>query len=134
MGSVDWVCRLIFASTDDWMTHHALSLKPRNDYRFTYIGTTGTFTPLHRDVYGSYSWSSNVVGRKRWWLIPPEIRHRFRRYPQATDQGEGEMMFDLRDVESTMLEGVMIVEQEVSGSRDLKRIVQSLTLDRIAGW
>ena len=98
------------------MTNHALSLKPRNDYRFTYIGTTGTFTPLHRDVYGSYSWSSNVVGRKRWWLIPPEIRHRFRRYPQGTDEGESEMIFDLRDVEENALKGVIVVEQEVCGS------------------
>jgi len=27
-------------------------------------------TPLHSDVYGSFSWSSNIVGRKRWILIP----------------------------------------------------------------
>ena len=110
------------------MTNHALSLKPRNDYRFTYIGTTGTFTPLHRDVYGSYSWSSNVIGRKRWWLIPPEIRHRFRRYPQETDKGESEMIFDLRDVEEHMLEGVIVVDQEVCGSRYTRRIVQNLTI------
>lgn len=25
------------------------------------------------DVYGSYSWSANVVGRKRWWLVPPDV-------------------------------------------------------------
>ncbi|GBN22134.1 JmjC domain-containing protein 4, partial [Araneus ventricosus] len=28
-------------------------------------------TPLHADVYGSYSWSANVCGRKRWLLFPP---------------------------------------------------------------
>jgi hypothetical protein len=95
------------------MTHHALSLSPRNDYRFTYIGPRGTFTPLHRDVYGSYSWSSNIVGRKRWWLIPPNVRHRFRRYPQGAAQGEGEMLFDLRDAEEEALDRVMVVEQEV---------------------
>jgi hypothetical protein len=26
---------------------------------------------LHRDVYCSYSWSANVLGRKIWWLFPP---------------------------------------------------------------
>ncbi|XP_055951203.1 2-oxoglutarate and iron-dependent oxygenase JMJD4-like isoform X2 [Argiope bruennichi] len=28
-------------------------------------------TPLHADVYGSYSWSANICGRKRWLLFPP---------------------------------------------------------------
>lgn len=28
-------------------------------------------TPLHADVYSSYSWSVNVVGRKKWILFPP---------------------------------------------------------------
>lgn len=37
------------------------------------MGPAGTQTKLHRDVYGSYSWSTNVVGRKRWWLFPPHV-------------------------------------------------------------
>lgn len=28
-------------------------------------------TPLHADVFTSYSWSANIVGRKRWLLFPP---------------------------------------------------------------
>lgn len=28
-------------------------------------------TPLHVDVYCSYSWSVNVIGRKKWILFPP---------------------------------------------------------------
>lgn len=28
-------------------------------------------TPLHEDVYCSYSWSVNVVGKKKWILFPP---------------------------------------------------------------
>lgn len=28
-------------------------------------------TPLHADVYGSFSWSANVVGKKRWLFFPP---------------------------------------------------------------
>jgi hypothetical protein len=97
------------------MTHHALSLNPRNDYRFTYMGPAGTFTPLHRDVYGSYSWSTNVIGRKRWCLIPPELTGRFRKYrSQMEDEGEAEMIFDLRDAKEELLEGVSVVQQEVS--------------------
>ena len=32
----------------------------------------GTWTPLHADVFRSYSWSSNVCGRKKWYLFPPD--------------------------------------------------------------
>lgn len=28
-------------------------------------------TPLHADVFTSYSWSANIVGKKRWLLFPP---------------------------------------------------------------
>lgn len=28
-------------------------------------------TPLHVDVFTSYSWSANIVGRKRWLFFPP---------------------------------------------------------------
>jgi hypothetical protein len=97
------------------MTHHALSLDPRNDYRFTYMGPKGTFTPLHRDVYGSYSWSSNIIGRKRWWLIPPAIKHRFQKYAGPHGPGEPEMLFDLRELsDPDALDGVVIIEQAVS--------------------
>ncbi|KAL5966661.1 2-oxoglutarate and iron-dependent oxygenase JMJD4, partial [Taenia solium] len=42
-----------------------------DDFRFVYIGPRGTWTPLHTDVYCSYSWSANIVGCKRWWVFPP---------------------------------------------------------------
>ncbi|KAL7422608.1 hypothetical protein Q5752_003256 [Cryptotrichosporon argae] len=57
------------------------------DFRFTYLGPAGTFTPLHRDVYASYSWSANVVGRKVWWLFPPGDEPR---------DARGETVFDVR--------------------------------------
>lgn len=28
-------------------------------------------TPLHADVFTSYSWSANIIGKKRWLLFPP---------------------------------------------------------------
>ena len=35
----------------------------------------GTWTPLHADVLRSYSWSTNITGRKHWKLLPPEYTH-----------------------------------------------------------
>lgn len=35
-------------------------------------------TPLHADVFTSYSWSANIVGRKRWLLFPPHEENHFR--------------------------------------------------------
>lgn len=85
------------SNPDDWMTHHALTLDPQDDYRFTYVGPRGTFTPLHRDVYGSYSWSSNIVGRKIWWLVPPENTDIVWTQPGGT-----EVVFDLRELDETL--------------------------------
>ncbi|KAH9901406.1 Clavaminate synthase-like protein [Cubamyces lactineus] len=56
---------------DDWMNAY-YSAHTEDDFRFVYVGAAGTFTPLHRDVYTSYSWSTNICGRKRWWLFPPD--------------------------------------------------------------
>ncbi|GJN88825.1 hypothetical protein Rhopal_001796-T1 [Rhodotorula paludigena] len=36
-----------------------------------YAGGGDTFTPLHRDVYCSYSISTQIYGSKRWYLFPP---------------------------------------------------------------
>lgn len=43
-----------------------------SDYRFAYIGTPNTATPLHFDVFGSYSWSLNVSGTKLWYFPSPK--------------------------------------------------------------
>eukprot|EP00095_Tigriopus_kingsejongensis_P007625 maker-scaffold995_size72343-snap-gene-0.20 protein:Tk07625 transcript:maker-scaffold995_size72343-snap-gene-0.20-mRNA-1 annotation:"jmjc domain-containing protein 4-like isoform 1" len=45
-----------------------------DDYRFVYIGPRGSWTPLHFDVFGSFSWSANIVGRKHWIFFPPSER------------------------------------------------------------
>ncbi|XP_074579925.1 arginine-specific demethylase JMJ20 isoform X2 [Curcuma longa] len=45
------------------------------DYRFVYMGPKGTWTPLHADVFRSYSWSGNVCGRKHWFFLPPSQCH-----------------------------------------------------------
>ncbi|CAI9787324.1 unnamed protein product [Fraxinus pennsylvanica] len=46
-----------------------------SDYRFVYMGAKGTWTPLHADVFRSYSWSANVCGRKQWYFLPPSQYH-----------------------------------------------------------
>ena len=55
---------------DDWMNAYYTTYTT-DDFQFVYIGAAGTFTPLHQGVYCSYSWSTNICGRKRWWLFPP---------------------------------------------------------------
>lgn len=42
------------------------------DYRFVYIGVEGTWTPLHHDVFGTFSWSLNLSGKKLWYFLTPE--------------------------------------------------------------
>ena len=80
---------------DDWMNVY-YSTCTTDDFRFVYVGAAGTFTPLHRDVYTSYSWSTNVCGRKRWWLFPPEQTPLlFRKGGEA----HLDVAYDVRDVD-----------------------------------
>ncbi|KAI1795860.1 Clavaminate synthase-like protein [Ganoderma leucocontextum] len=82
---------------DDWMNAY-YSACTEDDFRFVYVGAAGTFTPLHRDVYTSYSWSTNVCGRKRWWLFPPDQTPLlFRRGGEE----HSETAYDVRDVDPT---------------------------------
>ncbi|KAJ0049308.1 hypothetical protein Pint_15500 [Pistacia integerrima] len=46
-----------------------------SDYRFVYMGAKGSWTPLHADVFRSYSWSANVCGKKKWIFLPPSQCH-----------------------------------------------------------
>lgn len=55
--------------TSDWLNEYCEH--ETDDYQFIYMGPKGTWTPLHADVFGSYSWSANVCGRKKWMLFPP---------------------------------------------------------------
>ncbi|KAI0664786.1 Clavaminate synthase-like protein [Cubamyces menziesii] len=98
---------------DDWMNAY-YSAHTEDDFRFVYVGAAGTFTPLHRDVYTSYSWSTNVCGRKRWWLFPPE------QTPLLFRKGGEEHLetaFDVRDVDSAQYPlfhqaSPIVIEQE----------------------
>ncbi|XP_055916738.1 2-oxoglutarate and iron-dependent oxygenase JMJD4 homolog [Eupeodes corollae] len=58
-----------FAS--DWLNEYLIDRK-LDDYRFVYMGPRDSWTPFHADVFGSYSWSTNIAGRKKWLLLPPQ--------------------------------------------------------------
>ncbi|XP_014282323.1 2-oxoglutarate and iron-dependent oxygenase JMJD4 [Halyomorpha halys] len=60
---------LMFAS--DWLNEYLLSRPDSDDYRFVYLGPKGSWTPLHADVFSSFSWSVNICGRKKWVFFPP---------------------------------------------------------------
>lgn len=99
----------------DWLNEYSLAVRG-TDYRFLYLGPPGTRTLLHTDVLGSFSWSTNIAGRKRWVFFQPkdsEMLHdlngrlleditnvdraRFPRFNEAVqivlDQGPGETVF-----------------------------------------
>eukprot|EP00578_Thalassiosira_sp_NH16_P029631 CAMPEP_0181076308 /NCGR_PEP_ID=MMETSP1071-20121207/350_1 /TAXON_ID=35127 /ORGANISM="Thalassiosira sp., Strain NH16" /LENGTH=550 /DNA_ID=CAMNT_0023157481 /DNA_START=243 /DNA_END=1895 /DNA_ORIENTATION=+ len=46
------------------------------DYKFTYWGPAGSQTRLHSDVLHSFSWSYNVVGKKKWVFHVPTCHER----------------------------------------------------------
>lgn len=95
---------------DDWMNAY-YTAHTDDDFRFVYMGAKGTFTPLHRDVYTSYSWSTNVVGRKRWWLFPPnQTQYLFMKHRKQS-------MYDVRNVNTKdfpdfHLARPIVIEQE----------------------
>ena len=60
---------------DDWLNYH-YCMFTYDDFRFVYLGIRGTFTSFHKDVYDSYSWSTNVVGRKLWTFWTPDDENR----------------------------------------------------------
>lgn len=35
-------------------------------------------TPFHADVFSSFSWSTNIVGTKKWIFLPPQEENKFR--------------------------------------------------------
>jgi len=70
-GHLDALARARPASPPDDDPHAAAATAATSDYRFLYAGLPGTWTPCHADVLRSFSWSANLSGRKRWWLLPP---------------------------------------------------------------
>uniref|UniRef100_A0A7S3PVE1 JmjC domain-containing protein n=1 Tax=Chaetoceros debilis TaxID=122233 RepID=A0A7S3PVE1_9STRA len=66
------------------------------DYRFVYWGCKGSRTGVHSDVLNSFSWSMNIIGRKKWTFYrnksDSNINKISREYIELI-QNEGEMMY-----------------------------------------
>jgi len=110
---------------DDWMNDYYINARSYggnvpdpDDFRFVYMGPEGTFTPLHRDVYCSYSWSTNVVGCKKWTLFPPSVT----RFLYSAEGGAAscERVFDVRkhdaqrfpDFPKAIEEAIVVVQKQ----------------------
>ncbi|KAI9361425.1 hypothetical protein BD770DRAFT_360987 [Pilaira anomala] len=78
---------------DDWLNEYWTQMG-NDDYKFSYMGGDTTFTPLHADVYRSYSWSSNICGIKKWTFFPPNQEELFK-------DKYGNMVYDIRVVDPT---------------------------------
>ncbi|KAJ9476806.1 JmjC domain-containing protein [Pseudozyma hubeiensis] len=89
----------IFA--DDWMNNlpSTGSQDTPDDFRFVYAGTSGSQTLLHRDVYTSYSWSTNIVGVKKWYLFPPHVIADLRQFPAVSTSA---LISDIRTLIETL--------------------------------
>lgn len=79
---------------EDWLNEY--ESVQASDHRFVYIGPRNTFTPLHRDTLCSYSWSSNIMGSKRWWMMPPEAE-------EMLHDADSKQVFDIRDIDHDRL-------------------------------
>ncbi|KAI9140350.1 hypothetical protein BKA69DRAFT_1080543 [Paraphysoderma sedebokerense] len=81
---------------DDWLNYWFDRREDvKDDYRFVYMGCAGTWTPFHHDVLSSYSWSSNICGKKKWYLFPPNQSHLFK------DQN-GNTVYDIHNVDEKL--------------------------------
>ncbi|KAH8378217.1 hypothetical protein KR093_010191 [Drosophila rubida] len=78
-----------FAS--DWLNEQLIAEK-RDDYRFVYMGPKGSWTSFHADVFGSFSWSTNIVGHKKWLMLPPgeelKLADRLGNLPFSIDEAQ----------------------------------------------
>lgn len=61
---VRWFCTSLYREMNNPMVTSLLSFL-----------LAGSWTPLHADVFRSYSWSANVCGKKRWFFLDPSQYH-----------------------------------------------------------
>ncbi|EDW03372.1 2-oxoglutarate and iron-dependent oxygenase JMJD4 homolog [Drosophila grimshawi] len=78
-----------FAS--DWLNEQLIA-EQKDDYRFVYMGPKDSWTSFHSDVFGSFSWSTNIVGHKKWLIMPPgeelKLADRLRNLPFSIDESQ----------------------------------------------
>lgn len=72
-------------------------------------------TPFHADVFSSFSWSTNIVGTKRWLFFPPheedKLRDRFGNLP--FDIGDEKVEHAIREKEVQSFEIIQSAGQTV---------------------
>ena len=108
--------------SDDWMNSYwsaktdGDTCDGESDFRFVYCGPAGSWTPLHTDVFDSFSWSCNLCGRKRWLLFQPSDAlklephmHSVRKFEDlATDAAFGDSLASVRPLEIIQEAGELI--------------------------
>ncbi|CAI2723864.1 unnamed protein product [Schistosoma spindalis] len=78
--------------SSDWLNEFwSLRNDLSDDFKFVYLGSRGTWTPFHADVYRSFSWSANILGHKRWWIFPPGEERKLL-------SSNGQIPFDIRSI------------------------------------
>uniref|UniRef100_A0A023G8U6 Jumonji domain-containing protein 4 n=1 Tax=Amblyomma triste TaxID=251400 RepID=A0A023G8U6_AMBTT len=89
--------------TSDWLNEFWDSRTDiMDDFRFVYMGPKGSWTPLHTDVFKSFSWSANICGKKLWYLFPP-------RKGQATRGKRNSLPYDIDSLyEQSVQDAAMI--------------------------
>jgi hypothetical protein len=77
----------------------------RLHYPRIFIGPRGAVTPLHSDIWGTHGWHSQLVGRKRWLMFPPEqqnLLYDFRMPPDQPDLARYPLYRQTRPLECTI--------------------------------
>lgn len=96
----------VFAS--DWLNeYYSEHLRHVDDYQFVYMGPKNSWTPLHADVFHSFSWSVNICGKKQWLLLAPGSEKFFK-------DPLGNLVSDMKSIDWSMLpeDTVITIEQE----------------------
>ena len=65
----DFYSTPIYFQSDFLNEYSEFNDSTEDDYKFVYIGTNNTNTPLHKDVLNSFSWSVNIFGLKKWIFL-----------------------------------------------------------------
>jgi hypothetical protein len=90
---------------DDWLNGPEGAMG--SAYRFIYLGPKGTTTKFHADVLRSFSWSTNVAGRKEWWLVPPQYTYLL----QDVFGGKSSLAPHIHDSRHFLYPGLKLVQQ-----------------------
>jgi hypothetical protein len=83
----------------------------RLPYPRIFIGPKGALTPLHQDIWGTHAWLSQLAGRKRWILVPPDqtnLLYNHRVQPDRPDFERFPLFRKATPIECTLLPGETI--------------------------